>query len=300
MSIIKLLANDNNTITYRKELNAITGSVTATILLQQLIYWFNKNDYKPFYKFIEPCNNEKYIDGDSWTEELGFTKKEFSSAYKKLENLGIVFKKTNMSRVTYYSLDLENLSKLLNGIYVSDKSALTKEQKGTYISDKRELMEVTKGNLDYSKSFDTETTTETTTDIINPPIPPCEKNQQVQDAEIITTQLEDFLSKSKIKKQVIAKLSEHKNINLESFGEWMQYKKYKKIQPITKTLNFLSQYDQNTQKKIIDNSIMNGYAGIFPPKQTSELQLQELNTDINIWDEIAKNSQQECEWIEHD
>ena len=165
MSVVNLLAQDKNIILYRKELNSITGSVTATILLQQLIYWFNQNNNEPFYKFIEPCNNEKYTDGDSWTEELGFTKKEFMGAYKKLEAIGVVSKRITMDRVTYYSLHLDILNDLIDGIYLSDKRELTKCQKVTYESDKRELMKVTKGHLDYSKSFDTETTTETTTDI---------------------------------------------------------------------------------------------------------------------------------------
>jgi len=165
MSILKLLAGDKSLITYRKELNSITGGVTSTILLQQLIYWDNAHNGKPFYKFIEPCNNEKYTRGDSWTEELGFSKKEFAGAYKKLDNLGIVSKKTNMSRVTFYTLNTELLHTILDELYTDTKGNLDKSQKVTPISDKRELMEVTKGNLDYSTTMlHTETTTETTTE----------------------------------------------------------------------------------------------------------------------------------------
>jgi len=234
MNVLKLLAEDKNLITYRKELNQITGGVMATILLQQLIYWTDKNNNKPFYKFIEPCNNEKYIKGDSWTEELGFTKKEFIGAYKKLEDLNLVSKKINMMRVTFYTLNIEVLSKLLNGIYVSDK---------------RELTKVTKGDLDYSKSFDTETTTETTTDINK-------KNKQ---------------KKSSLSSQISTKLQEAENtINVNAFGEWMDYKKYKSIAPISKTINFLSQFDFDTQQQIVDTSIMNGYKGLFEPKQQKQ------------------------------
>ena len=45
---------------YRPSLYLATGSVTAAILLQQLIYWNH-----PFYKFMEPCDHPTYKPGDS-------------------------------------------------------------------------------------------------------------------------------------------------------------------------------------------------------------------------------------------
>ena len=69
---------------YCPELNTITGSVTASLLMCQLEYWFNKKGNKPFYKFLGPCEDEHYHTGDSWTEELGFTKAEFRTAFSKI------------------------------------------------------------------------------------------------------------------------------------------------------------------------------------------------------------------------
>ena len=74
----KILTLFRNNVPYIKELRQLSGSVTASILMQQLDYWFEK---KPggFYKFLEPCeNNELYKTGDSWTEELGFSKAHYS------------------------------------------------------------------------------------------------------------------------------------------------------------------------------------------------------------------------------
>ena len=142
---LKLLATDKNVVVYRKSFNLITKKINASILLQQLIYWHTKMN-GPFFKFIEPCRHPAYKTGDSWTEELGFTKKEFSSAYRTLENLRIVSKKINMNRVTHYSLDLEVLSKLLKGIYL-----------GVDMDD----IQIQKKELDSI----TETTVETTADI---------------------------------------------------------------------------------------------------------------------------------------
>lgn len=71
-------------IKYQPELNPFTGSITATILLGQLEYWFTKTDGKPFYKFLAPCEDECYRLGDSWCEELGFSKVEFRNAFKRI------------------------------------------------------------------------------------------------------------------------------------------------------------------------------------------------------------------------
>ena len=77
------------TLKYCPELNTFTGSITASLLLCQLEYWFSKRDSKPFYKFLSPCEDEHYHKGDSWTEELGFTKAEFRTAFRRI---GTVYK----------------------------------------------------------------------------------------------------------------------------------------------------------------------------------------------------------------
>lgn len=126
--LLNLIADDRGVISYRKELNKITGSVTATILLQQFIFRNKHSKNESFYKFIEPCNHNKYVEGDSWTEELGFTKYEFNTAYKKLESLNIVSKKTNRDRVTFYTLNSVVLAKLIKPLYQSKENQLTKSE----------------------------------------------------------------------------------------------------------------------------------------------------------------------------
>lgn len=127
--MINVLAQDNNIIPYRKELNEITGGVTASILLVQILYWWNKSE-GGFYKFKEPCTHSLYVKGDSWCEELGYTRKQFDGAFKKLEEREFVFKKTTMERLTFYGVNHTVLSKALNGIYVKPERELTKSTKG--------------------------------------------------------------------------------------------------------------------------------------------------------------------------
>ncbi len=75
----RILTLVNFTIPYVKELRKLplVKSVTASILMQQLDYWFNIQGKESFYKFLEPCDNQyAYKKGDSWTEELGMSADE--------------------------------------------------------------------------------------------------------------------------------------------------------------------------------------------------------------------------------
>ena len=49
----KIFNDDLNVAIYRKELKQITGSFGSTILLSQIVYWAELNNFKPFYKFIQ-------------------------------------------------------------------------------------------------------------------------------------------------------------------------------------------------------------------------------------------------------
>lgn len=56
------------------------GCEKATLILGRLEYWFE--NYKTgFYKFVEPCGHPLYREGDSWSEELGFSRKIFAKAF---------------------------------------------------------------------------------------------------------------------------------------------------------------------------------------------------------------------------
>ncbi|EAY26050.1 hypothetical protein [Microscilla marina] len=70
-------------IPYIKELRQLSGGVTSSLLMQQLDYYFSYHP-KGFYKFMCPSRHAHYRNGDSWTEELGFSVREFRSAWQKI------------------------------------------------------------------------------------------------------------------------------------------------------------------------------------------------------------------------
>lgn len=83
-TILKLIADDKNSVSYRPSFARLTGSATAAILLQQIVYWWSIKGCEPFFKFKEPCKHKAYKPGDSWCEELALSRAEFDNAFDKI------------------------------------------------------------------------------------------------------------------------------------------------------------------------------------------------------------------------
>jgi hypothetical protein len=127
---IALLAEDKEKISYRPRLNEITGSVIATILLQQIVYWWWKSGKQPFYKFSAPCAHPTYKAGDSWQEELGISRSELETALRKIGRkinrndsktdalkTSLVIYWTGFDRLTYYEVNESLLGEKLASLY---------------------------------------------------------------------------------------------------------------------------------------------------------------------------------------
>lgn len=123
MSILQVLNGDKKSITYRPELNKLTKSVTATILLQHLLYLWFQNNAKAFYKYKTP--NDK-SNGKSLCEELGFSRREFDTALSKIsqkvDRLNVItnsFVKhsTDFTRKTWYFINTPYLEECVKNLY---------------------------------------------------------------------------------------------------------------------------------------------------------------------------------------
>lgn len=86
----RILSITRNMIPYVKELRRLplVKSVTASVLMQQLDYWFERYPDE-FWKFLSPCEHAAYKPGNSWTEELGMSEDEFRTAF---DQIGIRYK----------------------------------------------------------------------------------------------------------------------------------------------------------------------------------------------------------------
>jgi hypothetical protein len=71
-------------LVYRPQYARMLGSVTAALLLRQVAFWSDLKRGDSFYKFNSPCKHRLYINGDSWEEELGFSRSELDGARAKI------------------------------------------------------------------------------------------------------------------------------------------------------------------------------------------------------------------------
>jgi hypothetical protein len=129
----RLIAEDKEKISYRPTLRKIGKSISGTILLAQIFYWDKKTAEKgkdSFYKFIEPCEHPKYNKGDSWCEELNWTKKEFvgardqfaikiTSKNKDSEEVknALVTYKVDINRCTWWTVNRKKVNQVLEEAY---------------------------------------------------------------------------------------------------------------------------------------------------------------------------------------
>lgn len=167
------LSDRKRSIPYRPEYNMITGSIEASILIQQIWYWWERSDRKPFYKFRQPCDDAKYKDGDSWIEELGFTPYQFDKARaaigakitkgtSKSESLSnsLVIYWTDSNRLTWYQLNEQIFFTLVGLAYESPELLEDFDlQKRLEDFDLQNFID----DLDPQKRLYSETTTENTT-----------------------------------------------------------------------------------------------------------------------------------------
>jgi len=123
MSYYEFLSFDKNILLYRPELNKITGSPIATLLLCQIIYWSSKCQHKEFYKNIYQSNKQARDNKQkSWKDELGFNRYQIEKAIDILRSKDIIdVRVVNSSHNTYVKLNAEKLEKELEILYKGRK-----------------------------------------------------------------------------------------------------------------------------------------------------------------------------------
>lgn len=178
--VLSMLAEDERTISYRPQFAVLTDSAMAAILLQQMLFRWERKGQQPFYKFKEPCKQKLYIEGDSWCEELEWNPAEFDSAlkiigtkitkgvkkqaildtelpvreaveddkafYTRLQAAlrCVILYWTDSNRVTWYQLNVSLLGKLINQVYLDKRYGLRYLKKAiTSVTQKKRKSAVT-------------------------------------------------------------------------------------------------------------------------------------------------------------
>lgn len=131
-ALLEMFGDDKFRISYRPELVPLAGSVTAAILLAQIVYRAKARRYRSFYKFSQRCQHPQYRRGDSWCEELAFTRREFEGARSRIavrvgsgDDAGaeealshaLVLYWVDAQRRTWYKVNVPLLSERLEAVY---------------------------------------------------------------------------------------------------------------------------------------------------------------------------------------
>ena len=127
-------------VPYHPVFRRITRSTSAALLLSQILHYYSLKDCQPFYKFVRPCDHSLYKAGDSWTESLGWSYSEFTTALRKIgikvttgqsknkaRQTALVLYWTDSSRMTQFEVVLPNLIQAVKThlpVDSSDKSGI--------------------------------------------------------------------------------------------------------------------------------------------------------------------------------
>lgn len=169
--IMQILADERNVIPYRVPLARAIGSITSTIFLQQVQYWWVRQGFQPFYKFRSPCTHSFYKKGDSWCEELGFTTGGFDTArrhvaIKKIAGMTMaearvltrkddvikpVIYWTNAGRLTYYTIHAPALEELLVRVYLNTESVISKLRNPELANSGNQSLQTTESEITISE-----------------------------------------------------------------------------------------------------------------------------------------------------
>lgn len=293
----------NTVIPYYPVLSSKFGSVTSAILYRQLLYWFKKMEYKPFYKFLKPCEHGAYKTGESWTEELSMTETEFRTAFQKI---GIAYKSKKdfdnaenkfiddkgeekyfcsyidrLERKTYYFMNNELVKKLdfeINYInfpineenyFLEIKKPISRNEESQFLETKKAISNNSRLPVDYH---------ETTT-----------VNECVENSEITDKQAE-YRNKVESKKLIIKDLItlNRLNLNIDKITEACKGNFDLVIQNIKTVCQNRSKFG-NLEGAIM-SSIKDGYEVKIKPGKTSKSEFefnQERFDRINKLVEVA-------------
>lgn len=264
MDILDVLAEDAVIVMYRPSLKEITGSVNSAILLSQMLYYAKITDNN-FYKFKMPCKHRLYKEGDSWCEVLGFSKFEFENALKALKDKELVSVKTTIDRLTFYSLDYDKIKALLVNIETrfrkSEKVDLGKSRNSTYINLKTISSKVEKLDLDsytknYSKNYSKNL-----------------HNIGDEKSSLDNSKKTDTKTKSKKATKDFKEIDLPSYIDKETWNDFVEHRRQIK-KPLTELAvkRLFLDFEKWNKKGLdvnsaINQSIANGYQGVFEPKQ---------------------------------
>jgi hypothetical protein len=146
------------TVAYHPELRVITGSITAALLMQQLLYWWSRKTGTHVYKTVAEM-----------TDETGLTRHEQKGACDKLVTLGfITLEYRGTHKVRHFQVNVDAIYKALDQQVKSRCSHAESEKRRTSWTESGD--DVRRNSADISAEFRpaiTEITSEITSETLS-------------------------------------------------------------------------------------------------------------------------------------
>ena len=257
---------NENPVVIDRELATVIG-LNEAIILQQMQYWIKKSEHKFDGKVWV------YNSVSQWKKQFPFwSESTIDRTIRSLDKLGLLFignyNRDRRDRTKWYSINYSQLDSIMkNAFSQNDECNLSNCDNAISQNDPMQDVNLTKP----LPKTTTKITTKITTDII------ADKPQKKKRACQISDDFDPVTVKPK-------------NVRLEVWKNWIDYRSKigKKLQPQSWIKQSQMLEEQNSPEAIINQSIMNGWQGLFPTK----------NKTITITSTRSNTNIQDISWIE--
>lgn len=260
---------NENPVVIDRELASVIG-LNEAIILQQIQYWIKKSEHKFDGKVWV------YNSVSQWKKQFPFwSESTIDRTIRSLDKLGLLFignyNRDRRDRTKWYSINYSQLDSIMkNAFSQNDECNLSNCDNAISQNDPMQDVNLTKP----LPKTTTKITTKITTNII------ADKPQKKKRACQIPYDFDPVTVKPK-------------NVSLEVWKNWIDYRSKigKKLQPQSWTKQARMLEEQNNPDEIINQSIMNGWQGLFPTQKKAE-------AITNISASNTPSTQDETSWID--
>lgn len=266
------IVNNNEMLVIPQLYFDITEDLLSALILSNLAMWQKAHIQKllsngteitekncGIYKFIEPCGDYLYREGDSFVETYKTSKHIISKALSLLKNKGLIETYKN-GNLIFYSV---NTSKIKEFSADFAKKSLTSQSKKTDLSSKKNNFAKSKFLTSQSENFDAYTYTDKKTEN------QAEKTQKKSEADAT------HLGSRKSQKVFLSVADKPSFVSPDIWQDFCQYKKERKesyaqtgLKAFLSKLEKLNAKGANVNEALLE-TMANDWRGVFEPKTSS-------------------------------
>lgn len=286
------IVNNNEMLVIPQLYFDITEDLLSALILSNLAMWQKAHIQKllsngteitekncGIYKFIEPCGDYLYREGDSFVETYKTSKHIISKALSLLKNKGLIETYKN-GNLIFYSV---NTSKIKEFSADFAKKSLTSQSKKTDLSSKKNNFAKSKFLTSQSENFDAYTYTDKKTEN------QAEKTQKKSEADAT------HLGSRKSQKVFLSVADKPSFVSPDIWQDFCQYKKERKesyaqtgLKAFLSKLEKLNAKGANVNEALLE-TMANDWRGVFEPKTSSNAKskkganTESLNATFDEW-----------------